>query len=83
MVKRLPSQASGSLGVGDPVRVFGPADPELPAAIKAAGFAKAAFGVTTDWEKRIQRYEEACEVRSAEFAAHAQDMILKTEPDPR
>lgn len=63
--------------VGDPAEVFGPdrAD-ELAAAISGVGFADAAFGVRTAWADRVSRYREATEVRSAEYAAHADDEIV-------
>jgi carbonic anhydrase/acetyltransferase-like protein (isoleucine patch superfamily) len=63
--------------VGDPAEVFGPdrAD-ELAAAIAGVGFADAAFGVRTAWADRITRYREATEVRSAEYAAHADDEVI-------
>lgn len=57
-------------------RVFAPGDPGLPEAIKEVGFAKVAFGVEADWEDRIARYERIAEVRSAQFAAHADDEIV-------
>jgi carbonic anhydrase/acetyltransferase-like protein (isoleucine patch superfamily) len=63
--------------VGDPVEVFGPdRAEELAAAIAGVGFADAAFGVRTPWTDRINRYREAAEVRSAEYAAHADDEIV-------
>lgn len=63
--------------VGDPAEVFGPdrAD-ELAAAIAGVGFADAAFGVRVEWTDRVSRYREATEVRSAEYAAHADDEIV-------
>ncbi len=63
--------------VGDPVGVFGPdrAD-ELAAAIAAVDFAGAAFGVQTEWTDRKNRYRQATEARSAEYAAHADDEVL-------
>lgn len=64
----------GTLYVGG--RVYAPGDPDLPAAIKAVGFAKVAFGVDAAWEDRIARYERTAEVRSAQFAAHAGDEIV-------
>jgi hypothetical protein len=65
------------IAVGDPVRVLSPDDPEaLGEAVRSTGFARLAFGVEAAWEDRIARYEQAAEVRSAEFAAHAHDMVL-------
>ncbi|HEX6351847.1 acyltransferase [Actinophytocola sp.] len=63
--------------VGDPAEVFGPdrAD-ELAAAIAGVDFADAAFGVRAEWTDRISRYREATEVRSAEYAAHADDEVI-------
>ncbi len=63
--------------VGDPAEVFGPDRPdELAAAIAGVGFADAAFGVRTAWTDRVSRYWEATEVRSAEYAAHADDEVI-------
>jgi len=63
--------------VGDPASIYTPDQPdEVAAAIKAAGFADAAFGVKVAWEDRIRRYEQVAEVRAAEFAAHAGDEIV-------
>jgi carbonic anhydrase/acetyltransferase-like protein (isoleucine patch superfamily) len=65
------------IAVGDPVRVLPPDDPEaLGEAVRSTGFARLAFGVEAAWEDRIARYEQAAEVRSAEFAAHAHDTVL-------
>lgn len=57
-------------------RVYAPGDERLPQAIKQVGFAKVAFGIDLAWEDRIRRYEQAAEVRSAQFAAHADDEII-------
>jgi carbonic anhydrase/acetyltransferase-like protein (isoleucine patch superfamily) len=65
------------VAVGDPVRVFPPQDPEaMAAAVRSTGFAQLAFGVETAWEDRIARYEQVAEVRSREFAAHGDDVVL-------
>jgi len=63
--------------VGDPVRVLSAdrAD-ELADAIRDVGFADAAFGVRTEWTDRVTRYQQVAEVRSAEYAAHAEDTIV-------
>ena len=63
--------------IGDPVTVY-TADQvdEVARAIREIGFADAAFGVRAQWEHRIARYERVAEVRSAEFAAHADDEIV-------
>jgi carbonic anhydrase/acetyltransferase-like protein (isoleucine patch superfamily) len=69
--------APHTTAVGDPVEVFGPdRSEELAAAIAGVGFADAAFGVCTAWTDRINRYREAAEVRSAEYAAHADDEVV-------
>ncbi|MFI6390383.1 gamma carbonic anhydrase family protein [Nonomuraea sp. NPDC050547] len=60
--------------VGD--EAFAPGDPGLPEAIEALGFARVAFGVDAGWTDRIRRYERIAEVRSAQFAAHADDEML-------
>jgi len=41
-----------------------------------------AFGVDAAWEDRITRYEQAAEVRSEEFAAHADDVLLSPDDQP-
>jgi carbonic anhydrase/acetyltransferase-like protein (isoleucine patch superfamily) len=64
------------IAIGNPVQVFDPGDPKVPAAIKSIRFAKTAFGVKTAWEERIKRYEETTEVRSKEFASHFEDQII-------
>ncbi len=65
------------IAIGDPVRVHPPADPAtLGEAVRSTGFARLAFGVDAAWEDRITRYEQAAEVRSEEFAAHADDVPL-------
>jgi carbonic anhydrase/acetyltransferase-like protein (isoleucine patch superfamily) len=70
--------APHTTAVGDPVEVFGSdRSEELAAAIAGAGFADAAFGVRTAWTDRINRYREAAEVRSAEYAAHADDELVR------
>lgn len=63
-----------NIAIGE--RVYAPGDPQLPQAIKQVDFAKVAFGVDLAWEDRIKRYEQAAEVRSEQFAAHADDEIL-------
>jgi carbonic anhydrase/acetyltransferase-like protein (isoleucine patch superfamily) len=65
------------IAVGDPVRLLPPHDPEvLAAAVRSTGFARLAFGVQAAWEERIARYEQVAEVRSEEFAAHVEDVVL-------
>ena len=68
-----------TIAVGDPVRIYAPGDGELPEAIRSANFARTAFGVQTAWEDRISRYTETAEVRSEEFGAHLEDVVLDTE----
>ncbi len=66
-----------TIAIGDPLKIYSPADKEaLADAIKSIGFAKIAFGVETSWEDRIQRYHKIAEVRSKEFGAHFDDVIL-------
>lgn len=63
--------------VGDPFKIYTPNQvDEVAAAIQEIGFTAAAFGVTARWEDRIARYEQVAEVRSAEFAAHADDELV-------
>jgi carbonic anhydrase/acetyltransferase-like protein (isoleucine patch superfamily) len=66
-----------STAVGDPVRILSAdrAD-ELADAIRDTAFTDAAFGVRTEWTDRVTRYREVAEVRSAEYAAHADDTVL-------
>jgi len=67
----------GMVAVGDPVRVIPPDDPAaLAEAVRSTGFASLAFGVEANWEDRIARYEQMAEVRSREFGAHADDVVL-------
>jgi carbonic anhydrase/acetyltransferase-like protein (isoleucine patch superfamily) len=65
-----------TIAVGEPVEIYAPTDPGLPAAIKALGFAERAFGVRTAWEDRLERYRQATEVRAAELASHFDDVAL-------
>jgi hypothetical protein len=41
-----------------------------------------ALGVEANWEDRIARYERTAEVRSAEFAEHADDVVLPPADKP-
>jgi carbonic anhydrase/acetyltransferase-like protein (isoleucine patch superfamily) len=65
-----------TIAVGDPLRVYAPAEEGLPEAIRSANFAQTAFGVRTAWEDRIQRYRETAEVRAEEFRSHLDDAVL-------
>jgi carbonic anhydrase/acetyltransferase-like protein (isoleucine patch superfamily) len=69
--------APQATAIGDPVTVYS-ADriAEVADAIRDVGFASAAFGVRGRWDDRIARYQQVAEVRSAEFAAHADDEII-------
>lgn len=64
------------MAIGDPLQLFAPGDPAATEAVGSLGFSRIAFGVDTAWTDRMQRYEQITEVRSAEFAAHAQDERL-------
>ena len=66
-----------AIAVGDPLEVYAPGDEGLPEAVRRAGFARTAFGVRTAWEDRVTRYRETAEVRSAEFGAHLEDVVLE------
>ena len=66
-----------TIAVGDPLEVYAPGDERLSEAVRRAGFARTAFGVRTAWEDRVTRYREAAEVRSAEFGAHFEDVVLE------
>jgi carbonic anhydrase/acetyltransferase-like protein (isoleucine patch superfamily) len=66
----------GMVAIGDPARLYAPGDPALPEAIKALGFARRAFGVEQAWEDRAARYRAATEVRSDEFGAHTDDVVI-------
>jgi carbonic anhydrase/acetyltransferase-like protein (isoleucine patch superfamily) len=67
-----------TIAIGDPIRLYSSADKEaLADAIKSIGFAKIAFGVETPWEDRLKRYQEIAEVRSKEFGAHLDDVVLR------
>lgn len=63
---------------GAPMRVYPAGDPAVAEAIAGVRFADAAFGVYTTWSDRATRYRQAAEVRSAEFAAHADDGPLES-----
>jgi carbonic anhydrase/acetyltransferase-like protein (isoleucine patch superfamily) len=66
-----------TIAIGDPIKLYSSADKEVLAdAIRSIGFAKIAFGVETSWEDRLQRYQKIAEVRSKEFGAHFDDVIL-------
>jgi carbonic anhydrase/acetyltransferase-like protein (isoleucine patch superfamily) len=68
------------VAVGDPVRVLAPDDAQaLAEAVRSTGFARLAFGVEAAWEDRITRYQQVAEVRSEEFAAHADDVAVPGE----
>jgi hypothetical protein len=65
------------LAVGAPVRVVPPDDQvAMGEAVRSTGFAQLAFGVEGAWEDRVARYQQAAEVRSEEFAAHADDVAV-------
>lgn len=77
----IPPQA---IAIGDPVRVFTPDQhEEIARAIAAIGFASVAFGVETAWEDRVNRYVQATDVRSREFGAHRDDIIIDDEAERR
>jgi len=65
------------MALGDPPQLFAPGDPAATEAVGTLGFSRIAFGVDTAWTDRMQRYEQITEIRSAEFAAHAQDEHLR------
>lgn len=66
-----------TVATGNPLVLTDASDPAgLAAAIKNSRFAAAAFGINAAWEDRLSRYQAATEVRSAEFAAHRNDVIL-------
>jgi carbonic anhydrase/acetyltransferase-like protein (isoleucine patch superfamily) len=70
------------VAVGDPVRVLAADDPDaLAEAVRSTGFARLAFGVETAWEDRIARYQQVAEVRSEEFGAHAEDVVVPDQAD--
>jgi hypothetical protein len=71
------------IAVGNPVRVLPPDDPTaLGEAVRSTGFARLAFGVEATWEDRLTRYEQVAEVRSEEFAAHADDLPVPSDDEP-
>lgn len=71
------------VAVGDPIQVVPTNDPgALVEAVRSTGFAQLAFGVEGNWEDRIARYERTAEVRSAEFAEHANDVVLPRADKP-
>lgn len=65
------------IAMGDPVQVRGIDDPiALGEAIKGVGFLGIAFGLDLGWENQSRRYEQAMEVRSAEFEPHELDISV-------
>jgi carbonic anhydrase/acetyltransferase-like protein (isoleucine patch superfamily) len=67
-----------AIAIGDPVTLYGPDDGEaLVEVIKSLGFAKTAFGVEVGSRDRASIYRDVCEVRSEEYAAHLDDVVLK------
>ncbi|MGB3681112.1 MAG: hypothetical protein WA990_01360 [Rubrobacteraceae bacterium] len=68
-----------AIAVGNPTEIYAPGDERLEEAIKSANFARTAFGVQSAWEDRKSRYREATEVRSREFGAHFDDVLLGEE----
>jgi carbonic anhydrase/acetyltransferase-like protein (isoleucine patch superfamily) len=67
-----------TVAIGEPATVFTPDRPaELAEAIRGVNFAQAAFGISHDWADRVARYERVTEVRVAEYAAHADDEVLR------
>jgi carbonic anhydrase/acetyltransferase-like protein (isoleucine patch superfamily) len=71
-----------AIAVGDPVRLYGPGEQEAVAnAIESVGFAKTAFDVGAEWVDRVSRYRQSTEVRSREFEAHLDDVVLDSNGD--
>lgn len=67
-----------TVAVGDPVRVVSPDRvDEMTEAVRGVNFAAAAFGIDTDWEDRLTRYEQIAEVRVEEFGAHTDDTVIE------
>lgn len=67
-----------TVAVGDPVRVVSPDRvEEMTEAVRGVNFAAAAFGIDTDWEDRLTRYEQIAEVRVEEFGAHTDDTVIE------
>ena len=65
------------VALGEPVRILGIDEPAaLTEAVKGVGFLRVAFGIDMGWEDPSARYERAMEVRSAEFEAHRDDVVL-------
>jgi carbonic anhydrase/acetyltransferase-like protein (isoleucine patch superfamily) len=69
-----------AIAIGDPVTLYSPGDgDELVEAIKALGFANTAFGVEIASRDRASIYRDVTEVRSEEYAAHVDDVVLNEE----
>lgn len=69
--------APNSIAIGDPANIYSPGDQETVVdAIKSIEFTKIAFGVTPQPEDRIATMTRAIEIRSKEFASHADDTLL-------
>jgi carbonic anhydrase/acetyltransferase-like protein (isoleucine patch superfamily) len=70
-----------TVAVGDPLRILSPdRQKEVAAAIREVNFAGAAFGISSTWDDRTARYEQAAEVRVAEFGAHVDDEVVHRYP---
>jgi carbonic anhydrase/acetyltransferase-like protein (isoleucine patch superfamily) len=73
-----------AVAIGDPVVLYGPDDGEaMIEAIKALGFSKTAFGVEIASRSRASIYRDVTEIRSKEYAAHFDDVVLTDEKDER
>jgi len=69
-----------AVAIGDPVTLYGPDDGEaLLAAIKSLGFSNTAFGVDVASRDRASIYRDVTEVRSEEYSAHFDDVVLNDE----
>jgi carbonic anhydrase/acetyltransferase-like protein (isoleucine patch superfamily) len=66
-----------NIAIGDPVEVYSPDNQDgLAKAIESIQFAKVAFNADAKWDNRYERYKQATQVRSKEFASHFKDEII-------
>jgi len=66
-----------TVAIGDPVKIYWADERnEMVEAIKSVGFPETAFGINAQPDDRSMLTKWATEVRSKEFAEHANDVIL-------
>ncbi len=66
-----------AVAIGDPVKLYGASDSDLVRAIRDIGFPRLAFGIEPDLTGKGTVCHGATEVRSKEFEAHFDDILLE------